>query len=143
MIEYNLRIGDAIAVSDVGVGVLTKKTKRYWYYFFQGKICRISKDKLWRHIDMENVIVKFGSTMKRRRKKKKGRVLDLHGEKHIDVEERVSRFLNFVELPCKIITGDSETMKNIVRKVLSKYGYIAHDDLTSVGSLIITESFGV
>ena len=50
-------------------------------------------------------------------------VLDLHGERHQEVDEKVRKFLNFVELPCHIITGNSPEMKRIVETVVCEYGW--------------------
>lgn len=66
--------------------------------------------------------------------------LDLHRIKHQDVEERVARFLNWVELPCRIITGDSSKMKTIVKKMVDKYGYHCyHESALNYGSFIVVD----
>lgn len=49
--------------------------------------------------------------------------LDLHGVKHIDVEDTVLDWIHFQQLPATIITGNSSKMKNIVKKVLSEHNY--------------------
>ena len=46
-------------------------------------------------------------------------ILDLHGVKHHQVDEITRIFLNFIDLPCQIITGNSEQMKTIVKNVVS------------------------
>tara|TARA_Y100001972_G_scaffold74283_1_gene90342 strand:+ start:100 stop:540 length:441 start_codon:yes stop_codon:yes gene_type:complete len=145
MIEYNLRKGDALVVQGVGVGILTRQTKAYWYYFFSGKECRVSKQRLWTLIDLEPYVsVTYGTTMKRRRKYKKGRALDLHGVKHDDVREVVCKFLNFIELPCTIVTGNSEKMKNAVFSIAESYGFSCREESAqNPGALIITEDSGV
>ena len=67
-------------------------------------------------------------------------ILDLHGTKHEHADEKVRRFLNFVELPCQIITGNSSSMKNIVRKVALEYGWSCREkDAYNYGTLIVTE----
>jgi len=69
------------------------------------------------------------------------RTLDLHETKHADVEESVARFLNWTEVPCRIITGNSERMKNIVKKMVDKYGYSCYNESAfNFGSFIIVES---
>lgn len=56
--------------------------------------------------------------------------LDLHGVKHSDVEDMVLDWIHFQPLPATIITGNSSTMKNIVKRVLSEnnYSYIIGDN---------------
>jgi len=48
--------------------------------------------------------------------------LDLHGIYHIEVESLVNKFLedNQDNLPVLIITGNSDKMKEIVRKVIEE-----------------------
>jgi hypothetical protein len=53
--------------------------------------------------------------------------LDLHGKRHKLIDEEVRRFLNFVDLPCEIITGNSEEMKEIVREVVEQYGWHCYE----------------
>jgi len=66
--------------------------------------------------------------------------LDLHGTKHIDVDEKVRGFLNFVDLPCQIITGNSPNMKNVVRKIVKEYEWFCYEkDSYNCGTLIIVE----
>ena len=67
-------------------------------------------------------------------------VLDLHGIEYEDVEDKVEKFVTSYETPVKIVTGHSETMKSIVRKVLLRYGL--HDRperLTNAGCMVISE----
>tara|TARA_Y100000004_G_scaffold196158_1_gene265304 strand:+ start:1534 stop:1746 length:213 start_codon:yes stop_codon:yes gene_type:complete len=66
--------------------------------------------------------------------------LDLHGTQHSLVDEKVRRFLNFVDLPCEIITGNSTRMKEIVKKIVFDYEWFCHEkDSYNYGTLIITE----
>ena len=66
--------------------------------------------------------------------------LDLHKIKHSDVEERVCKFLNWQETPCRIITGKSKKMKEIVEKIIDRYGYTCYYETTlNYGSLIIVD----
>lgn len=66
--------------------------------------------------------------------------LDLHGTRHHQVDEKIRRFLNFAELPCEIITGNSPDMKKIVKSVVKEYGWFYYDkDLYNYGTLIIME----
>lgn len=66
--------------------------------------------------------------------------LDLHGIRHEAVDEKTRMFLNFVELPCQIITGDSREMKNIVKKVVAEYGwYCRENTIYNYGTLTVLE----
>ena len=68
------------------------------------------------------------------------KTLDLHGVSHSQASEAVRRFLNFVNLPCEIITGNSSQMKKIVRHVVAEYGWRCHEKNSyNFGSLIITD----
>ena len=68
--------------------------------------------------------------------------LDLHGTKHSKADEKTRMFLNFVELPCEIITGNSPYMKNIVKSIVKQYGWICYEkDSYNYGTLIITEKY--
>jgi len=52
----------------------------------------------------------------------------------------VRRFLNFAEVPCQIITGQSAEMKSIVKKIVREYGWYSDEiDSYNVGTLIVTE----
>jgi DNA-nicking Smr family endonuclease len=66
--------------------------------------------------------------------------LDLHGTRHHKADEKVRRFLNFADLPCQIITGNSEQMKNIVRNVVEEYRWFCCEkDSYNYGTLVIME----
>jgi DNA-nicking Smr family endonuclease len=66
--------------------------------------------------------------------------LDLHGVKHHQADEIVRSFLNFIDLPCQIITGNSPIMKNIVKKVTEEYDWFCYErDSYNYGTLIIVE----
>ena len=66
--------------------------------------------------------------------------LDLHGTRHNNADEKTRRFLNFVELPCEIITGNSPAMKSIVRSIVTEYGWFCKEkDSYNYGTLIIME----
>lgn len=49
--------------------------------------------------------------------------LDLHGIKHVDVESVVEDFVLGKIPPIRIITGNSDPMKKLVKKALDKHGY--------------------
>ena len=139
-IEFTLRPGDAIIVPGNGMGLLVRQTKKYWYYYFQQTSCKVRKDKLWSNIDKGKIEVSYGSSLKRRRKKRKERSLDLHGCSYADVEEVTKKFLNFIELPCKIITGNSIKMKAKVKSIVYEYGWKCREESDfNQGTLIIME----
>lgn len=53
--------------------------------------------------------------------------LDLHGVKHSDAEAIVEEFVLLSTMPVRIITGNSNAMKDIVRAVLRKHDYKFQD----------------
>lgn len=63
--------------------------------------------------------------------------LDLHGVKHADVEIMVEDFVLLKTPPVKIITGNSNPMKEIVRKVLKKHDYKFFDGELSKPYIIV------
>ena len=66
--------------------------------------------------------------------------LDLHGTRHQKAEEKIRRFLNFIPLPCQIVTGNSTEMKKIVKAIVHEYGWICYEkDNYNYGTLIIVE----
>lgn len=66
--------------------------------------------------------------------------LDLHRTRHSDVEEQVCSFLNWGAVPCRIITGKSQKMRDIVKKVVDSYGYSCYDESPlNYGSLIVVD----
>jgi hypothetical protein len=99
--------------------------------------CRTSKEKLWRNIDLGNLSLSYGTTLKNRRKQKKNRILDLHGTKHQDAEEKIRRYLNFIELPTRVITGHSREMKNILFSVVEEYNWTYTEDPLNLGEVIV------
>jgi len=136
---YVLRKGDLLTARD-GVGLITKTTKNYIYYLFKGSVCRSKKKTIWEYHDIKNrVDIKYGS-MRRRKKQRKMRTLDLHGVKHNDADEEIRKFLNFVELPCSIITGKSDEMKKIASSIVKEYGWDCYEkDEWNVGTLMVVE----
>ena len=68
------------------------------------------------------------------------KTLDLHGERHEGVVQKVHSFVYNNELPVRVITGKSESMKKIVVDTVSQLGYYTHcERLTNEGCLIVTE----
>jgi len=138
MLLYKMRKGDLL-VADSNSALILKTTKRYIYYLYNQKTCRIKKETLWEKLDtVGNVMLLYNNT-KYRRKKRKMRVLDLHNTRHKDVEEKLRRFLNFVELPCKIITGKSTKMIKIVENIVKEYEWSASTQPGNPGVLTVTE----
>ena len=140
MIEYNLRSGDLLIKNGNQIAVLTRQTKKFCYYFYMGKPCRISKEKLWFNIDCRDELTVVMKDTTRRRKQRKMRTLNLHGIRHEKADEKVRKFLNFIDLPCKIVTGDSSKMKRIVNSIVEEYGWSSKPlDSYNFGTLIISE----
>ena len=66
--------------------------------------------------------------------------LDLHGEKHEQVVQKVHSFVYNNDLPVRVITGKSEIMRKIVLDTVSELGYHSHyERLINEGCLVITE----
>ena len=140
MKQYNLRKGDLL-VAGQNTGIVLKQTKAYWYYFYDGMVCRIRKERLWHLIDSNGrVEVRYGSTMKRRKKQPRHRSLDLHGTLHADVDEKIRKYLNWIEYPTRIITGHSDYMKSAVKRVAEEYGLYCRENIQNPGELIIEET---
>ena len=76
--KFSLKPGDAI-VTAMGVGILSKKTRTYWYYIFKNRVARIRKSQLWEMVDIGSVEIKYGSNNKYRRLKTTNRSLNLSG----------------------------------------------------------------
>jgi hypothetical protein len=136
---YKIRKGDLI-IAGPKAGVITKTTRRYLYYLLDQKICRVAKSTVWEAYDTKlNVTLSYGS-LKRRRLQRKMRTLDLHGVKHAQAEEKIRVFFNFVEIPCKVITGKSEKMKEIVKDIVDQYDWCCHEENGwNTGTLVVTE----
>ena len=67
--------------------------------------------------------------------------LDLHNKRHADVARIVEDFLIFNEPPVKIITGNSDKMKELVIHVVKKFGFYCHyENLTNYCSLVVTQT---
>ena len=67
------------------------------------------------------------------------KTLDLHNVRHKDVVRKVEDFLSWEELPVKIITGNSERMKELVIGVVKRCNLFCHyENLRNSGCLIVT-----
>jgi hypothetical protein len=49
------------------------------------------------------------------------KLLDLHGVKHADVDRIVENFVLLNDKPLKIVTGNSDRMKELVMNVLDRH----------------------
>jgi len=66
--------------------------------------------------------------------------LDLHGLNYQEAELAVENFLYKVDLPAKIITGNSEPMKSIVKNLVDFYKLeFCRDSEWNLGYLVIVE----
>tara|TARA_Y100000592_G_scaffold68773_1_gene106890 strand:+ start:9620 stop:10072 length:453 start_codon:yes stop_codon:yes gene_type:complete len=121
--KYSLKTGDAI-ITAMGIGILTRKTRTYWYYLFKNKIARVRKSQLWDMIDIGSIEIKYGRNNKYRRLKTTNRSLNLSGLTNRKSEDFLNNFLDFVELPCKILIGQDEERLEFVQETLRDDGYI-------------------
>ena len=65
--------------------------------------------------------------------------LDLHNKRHREVERLVEDFLNWYDLPVKIVTGNSNKMKQLVIDVVKRHKLYCHyENLRNSGCLIVT-----
>lgn len=136
---YKIRKGDLIIAGENN-GLVVKVTPKYIYYIMEGYEGRLKKENLWSAVDTNSKVFISYSTSKRRRMQRKMRTLDLHGTRHQDAEEKIKKFLNFIELPCKIITGTSDKMRGIATMVVEEYGWSCHHESEhNLGALIVVE----
>ena len=63
----------------------------------------------------------------------------MHGIRHADVGETLRSFLNFADLPVRIMTGHSSKMKEIVESVATEYEWNCRESIDNSGVLIIEE----
>ena len=70
------------------------------------------------------------------------KVLDLHGKQHNEVESMVDRFITNNPTPLEIITGNSDKMKSLVKKVCKELGKKCnHIPMFNAGCVVITENY--
>jgi len=68
------------------------------------------------------------------------KTLDLHGVRHENVETQVIAFAHRTEVPFKIITGNSQRMKDLVKQVLSRFELDAYEESDhNRGALIVVD----
>jgi hypothetical protein len=65
--------------------------------------------------------------------------LDLHGVYHSEVRDKVENFvlLNSTKLPVRIITGDSQRMRNLTVNILEKYKFNYSIPAHNTGEIIV------
>lgn len=64
--------------------------------------------------------------------------LDLHMTRHSAADDKVRYFLNFADLPVRVVTGNSKQMREIVADVVKEYGYEFYFESSyNFGALII------
>jgi DNA-nicking Smr family endonuclease len=67
------------------------------------------------------------------------RELDLHGLKHNEVEDEVEDFIISSTPPFRIITGKSEEMRRMVKKLLDHYEFNFYIPAHNAGEIIVIE----
>ncbi len=66
--------------------------------------------------------------------------LDLHMTRHARADDKVREFLNFAELPVRIVTGKSKQMRDIATSVIKEYEYDFYfESAHNFGALIVHE----
>jgi len=65
--------------------------------------------------------------------------LDLHGVFHSEVRDKVENFvlLNSTKLPVRIITGDSQRMRNLTVNILDKHKFNYDIPAHNSGEIIV------
>lgn len=70
--------------------------------------------------------------------------LDLHHLPHEEVASKVIEFINFLDPPFRIITGNSDTMRKIVIDIVENYNWSYHKEyFQNYGCLIIMDKKNV
>ena len=64
--------------------------------------------------------------------------LDLHGHSHYEVESIVENFVLLNQPPTRIITGNSNRMRNIVMQILDEHNIKYYVPFHNQGEIIIT-----
>jgi len=66
--------------------------------------------------------------------------LDLHGVRHYKVDRLTENFVLLNDLPVRVIPGNSQTMQEMVQKVLDRHGLKQEpENYWNLGSWIIKE----
>lgn len=66
---------------------------------------------------------------------------DCHGLTYLEVEDRFENWLllNSTKTPLDIITGDSETMRNIIKRYLDKHKFQYYVPYWNSGMIVVSE----
>ena len=67
------------------------------------------------------------------------KVVDLHGVRYGDVYGMLENLCIEGEYPFIVVTGKSDTMKSVVKKVVSTFGLHTREKLGNNGRLIVCE----
>ena len=69
------------------------------------------------------------------------KTLDLHMIRHTIADDRVREFLNFADLPVRIVTGKSKQMRDIATTIIKEYEYDFYfESAHNFGALIVCET---
>jgi|TARA_B100000941_G_C28224209_1_gene408242 hypothetical protein len=68
------------------------------------------------------------------------KVVDLHGVRYGDVYGMLENLCVEGDYPFVVVTGKSDTMKSVVKKVVSTFGLHTKEKLGNSGRLIVCES---
>ena len=63
--------------------------------------------------------------------------LDLHGLSHLEVEDKTENWVLMNEPPMRIITGNSQRMKELVEKVLKQHKMEYYTPSHNQGEIIV------
>ena len=66
--------------------------------------------------------------------------LDLQGKRHDDIDRIVENFILLSDVPSKIITGNSDMMKEMVVRVVERHDLDWKYDIPNYGCIIVIES---
>ena len=67
------------------------------------------------------------------------KTIDLHGIKHREVSDIMTRCCNEYDTPFIVITGKSSQMKRIVSAIAESLGFQARDSINNPGRLVIDD----
>tara|TARA_B100000700_G_C15062356_1_gene866759 strand:- start:1871 stop:2083 length:213 start_codon:yes stop_codon:yes gene_type:complete len=68
------------------------------------------------------------------------KTVDLHGVRHKDVSDIISRCCNDFDVPFIVITGKSSQMKRIVLAVAEHFGLTMRDAIDNPGRVVVDEN---
>ena len=67
------------------------------------------------------------------------KIIDLHGTKHREVSDIMTRCCNEYEAPFVVVTGKSSQMKRIVAAVAESLGFQVRNAIDNPGRVIVDE----